>query len=291
MSTTIHATNIGAQATDAEIEDFFKFCGKVASIKVTTEGSTKSATVTFEMPSAASTALLLNHTNLGGNEITITGENVAPPAQEPSTQEGGNNTGELRQEEKPYSRIVAEVLAHGYVVADQSLQKAIALDEQHGISTRFMNKLKALDENWHATERARAADQSYGITQRANSLLTGLGSYFYQKKDTPTGKRLVEFYTTSSKQVQDIHNEAKRLADLKKEQEGGGSLYKGLGLHKVLGTTEKQGSSADQQQQSGSGGEKTQGPVPGAAPANAPATESATKPTAESGTGNPSIIH
>lgn len=165
------------------------------------------------------------------------------------------------------------MLAHGYVVAEQGLAKAISLDEQHGISARFVSTLKQLDERTHATDHARAADASYGLTQRASSLLTGLGSYFEKAKDTPTGKRLVDFYTTSQRQVQDIHNEARRLAELKKE-EGGGGLYKGLGLDKVLGAV----------------GEKKE-EVPGAAPKDAVATESAQKPTADAGTGKPEILH
>jgi hypothetical protein len=37
---------------------------------------------------------------------------------------------------------------------------------------------------------------------------------------TPTGQKLVNFYTQTSRQVQDIHAEARRLADLKKSEAG-----------------------------------------------------------------------
>merc|ERR1712169_121550 len=56
--------------------------------------------------------------------------------------------------------------------------------------------------------------------QKANNLLTGLTSYFEKAAGTPTGQKLVNFYTQSSKQVQDIHAEARRLADLKKQDSG-----------------------------------------------------------------------
>jgi hypothetical protein len=83
------------------------------------------------------------------------------------------------------------------------------------------------------------------------------------------------------------------LAELKKE-ETGGSLYKGLGLDKVLGRfSSGVGKEAEEGQHSGVGvgvsGEKKD--VPGAAPADAAKTESAQKPTADSGTGNPETIH
>lgn len=272
--------------------------GKISSIDITTEGSLKSATVTFEKETAARTALLLNHTQLGGNEITVTGDNISTPPHE--TVGGGDTTDTdrdsiLTQEEKPRSRILAEVLAHGYLVADQGLQKAIALDEQHNITSRFVGTLRQLDERTRATDRAQAAYASYGnyVIPPANSLLTGLGSYFEKASNTPTGKRIVDFYTTGQRQVQDIHTEARRLAELKKE-ETGGSLYKGLGLDKVLGRFQQQGGAegagaAPAAAGAAEGSEKKE--VPGGAPADAVATENAQKPVAPSGTGNPETIH
>lgn len=166
-------------------------------------------------------------------------------------------------------------------MADTGLQKAIALDEKHGVSARFLATLKQLDERTHATDHARAADASYGLSQRASSLLTGLGSYFEKASHTPTGKRIVDFYTTSQRQVQDIYNEARRLAELKKEEAGGDS-YKAAGLDRVFGKF-GQGKAAG-------GGEKA-AEVPGAAPADAAATESAQQPAAPAGTGKPETIH
>ncbi|KAK0617024.1 hypothetical protein B0T14DRAFT_538682 [Immersiella caudata] len=234
MATTVNVKNIAAKTDDKEIKDFFSFCGKITSIDVTTEGETKSATVTFEKETAAKTALLLNHTKLGSTEISVTSslpedhDNGAPTAN------ADRDTDEITQEEKPRARILAEYLAHGYLVADTGLKRAIALDEKHGVTQRFLGTLTALDQKVHATDRAKTADQSYGITSRANSLLTGLNSYFEKATATPTGKRIVDFYTTSRREVEDIHKEAKRLADIKKH-EAGGSSYKAAGLDKVFG--------------------------------------------------------
>ncbi|KAK3945685.1 hypothetical protein QBC46DRAFT_371380 [Diplogelasinospora grovesii] len=268
MATTVHVKNIAAKTDDKEVKDFFSFCGKITNIDLTTEGATKSATVTFEKETAARTALLLNHTKLGDSEISVTSSH--PDTDDYATEsshktQGDRDSDEITQEEKPRTRILAEYLAHGYLVADTGLKTAIALDEKHGVSQRFVNTLQNLDSKYHATDRARTADQSYGLTHRANTLLSGLHSYFEKATNTPTGKRIVDFYTTGQRQVADIHNEARRLAELKK-QEHGGSAYKAAGLDKVFGPEKTQ------PQPSGSGG----------APANAPATESAQVPTAPS---------
>lgn len=130
----------------------------------------------------------------------------------------------ITQEDKPRSRIVAEYLAHGYVLSDTALQRAIALDNKHGVSSRFTNALASFDSKYHATDKAKGLDASYGITDKAYTGWRGLNSYFEKALGTPTGQKLAAFYTSGNKQVQDIHAEARRLADMKsgKSSSGGG---------------------------------------------------------------------
>jgi len=271
MATTVQVNNIAPNTEDKEIKDFFSFCGKISSIDVTSsDGTSKSATVTFEKETAAKTALLLNHTKLGPTEITVTSSHQHDDDQQSSpTLNASRDTDEITQEEKPRARILAEYLAHGYLVADTGLQKAIALDEKHGVTQKFLGTLQALDARVHATDRAKTADTTYGLSGRAGALWSGLGSYFEKATSTPTGKKVVEFYTTSQRQVADIYSEAKRLADLKKE-EAGGSSYKAAGLDKVFGPE---------------GGKKPEGGMPGAA-----AESSAQEPVKGTGLGTSSPV-
>lgn len=234
---TVYVKDIASTTDDKEIKDFFSFCGKIADLQVTSVSESKSAVVTFEQPTAAKTALLLNGTQLGPNQVSVSNgtENAfhddmhfaPPPLKE-------RDTDELTQEEKPRSRIFAEYLAHGYVVGDAALQRAIELDSKHGVTNRFMTTLQSLDKKYHATQKAKTADQSYQISSKAGFFWTGLGSYFEKASNTPTGKRLVKFYSEGSRQVQDIHAEARRLAEIKKDAHGG-SAYKASGLERVFG--------------------------------------------------------
>ncbi|RYP66385.1 hypothetical protein DL769_006047 [Monosporascus sp. CRB-8-3] len=245
---TVHVKGISAQTDDKEIKDFFSFCGKITDIRVTTSGeNTKEASVTFEKPTAAKTAQLLNNTQLGGAQITVTPADGGGNGEEhPTGGNGDRDTDEIAQEEKPRSRILAEYLAHGYVVGDAALQQAIELDAKHGVTERFRKTLTNLDQKYHATDRARATDQSYGVSARVGSLFGGLSSYFEKATSSPTGKKLVQFYTDSQRQVQDIHAEARRLADLKKGEHGG-NAYKASGLERVFGKAKDQAESAKDQ--------------------------------------------
>lgn len=239
MTSTVNAVevrNIALATPDSEIKDFFSFCGKVTDIHVTNNAENKSATVTFEKETAQKTALLLNNTQLGTSTITVTnpsGSNDDLSAAG-AAQSDDRDADELTQEMKPRARILAEYLAHGYVIGDAAIERAIELDSQHQVTNKFVNTLQNLDQKYHATDRAKATDQSYGISAKGKNFLTGLNSYFEKATNTPTGKKLVNFYTASSKQVQDIHTEALRLAELKKEAHGG-SAYKAAGLEKVFG--------------------------------------------------------
>lgn len=127
---------------------------------------------------------------------------------------------DISQEDKPRSRIVAEYLAHGYTISDKAIERAIALDNKHGVSNRFTNALAQFDQKFKATDRAKGIDSSYGITDKATTGWRGLSSYFEKALGTPTGQKLASFYTQSDKQVRDIHAEARRLADLKTGKDG-----------------------------------------------------------------------
>ncbi|CEF76693.1 hypothetical protein SNK03_004634 [Fusarium graminearum] len=242
-NSTINVKNIAPATSDSEIKDFFSFCGKIQDLKVSQDGETKSAEVIFEKETAKKTALLLNNTQLGTNHLEVTSATADGEDDVPTTKNTDRDSDEITQEEKPRARILAEYLAHGYVVGDAAIQRALDLDATHGVTNRFFSTLKGLDEKYHATDRAKATDESYGISQRANSMWLGLSSYFEKASNTPTGKKIAEFYTEGSRQVQEVHAEARRLADLKKEEHGG-SAYKAAGLEKVFGKEKTSGTAA-----------------------------------------------
>lgn len=229
MSTTVHVKNIARDTDEKTIRDFFSFCGKISSISVTPSSddsdATQSATVVFEKETAAKTALLLDNTQLGSSQVHVTSAASLDDlgAKSAEDAEGGKDDSEVRQEDKPRSRIIAEYLAHGYTISDKAIERALHLDQQHGISARFTAALKNFDSRFHATEKAQAVDNKFGVSGRANEAWRGLNSYFERALGTPTGQRLRKFYEAGNKQVIDVHNEARHLADLKAGKEGSGA--------------------------------------------------------------------
>ncbi|KAI9659937.1 MAG: hypothetical protein M1821_001289 [Bathelium mastoideum] len=222
MANTVHVKDISHETSEKDVRDFFSFCGKITSLSVTPTSdatdATKSATVTFEKETAAKTALLLDNTKLGPAQVhvssaasleDIAGSNTAGSAEE------SKDGHDVEQEDKPRSRILAEYLAHGYVVSDKAIERAIALDRQHGISNRFTKALQDFDQRTKATQTAQAMDAKYGVSGRADAAWRGMTSYFDKALGTPTGQRLRQFYEQGNKNVMDVHNEARHLANLK----------------------------------------------------------------------------
>ncbi|KAF2097576.1 hypothetical protein NA57DRAFT_41306 [Rhizodiscina lignyota] len=218
MATTVHVQNISSQTSEKEVRDFFSFCGKISSLSVTPTSdapdASKSATVTFEKETAAKTALLLDNTQLGPAQVNVTAaQSISDMAGGKAT--AGDDEQDVAPEDKPRTRIIAEYLAHGYVVSDKAIQGAIDLDKKHGISSRFQSALTNFDAKYKASDRVKAADTQYKVSERASGAWSGLNSYFEKALDTPTGQRVRQFYMDSNKQIMDVHNEARHLADLK----------------------------------------------------------------------------
>jgi len=230
-STTVHVENISAKTSEDEIKSFFSFCGKISNISVTpTADSTQSATVTFEKLAAAKTALLLDNTQLGPNSVSVSSaksiDEIAGEKAASAEEAKDERDHHIEQEEKPRSRIVAEYLAHGYAISDMAIEKALAIDQQHGVSNKFTDTLKTFDQRLGATQKAQAVDQKLGATAKATAAWNLLGSYFDKAAGTPTGQKLRQFYETGNKTVVDVHNEARHLADLKanKQSAAGGAV-------------------------------------------------------------------
>lgn len=209
---------------------------------------------------------MLDNTKLGSSNVKVEAaegiDQLASGKGGSSGETSGKDDNDLEQEDKPRSRILAEYMAHGYAIGDKTLQRAIELDSQHGFSSRFTSALHNFDGRLKATDRAKSADAAYGITDRALAGWRGLQSYFERALDTPTGQRVRAFYTQTEKQVMDIHNEARRLAELRKQEQGGSGGSGGGGSGQ--GSGEKSDSKDSQVPE----GQSATGPAPDIAAAS-----------------------
>ncbi|KAG1743243.1 uncharacterized protein EDB91DRAFT_1126487 [Suillus paluster] len=216
-------SNISSNTTQEKLHEFFSFCGSIQSIDLKSEGDSKqSAVVTFEKPSSVGTALMLKGGTLDGEQLHITSD-----VKNHNHQEGSHHSSApFEQSDKPRAGIAAEYLAKGYKLSDHILQRAIEVDHKHGISKRFIDYMHGLDKS--VGQKALGPDQT--VSGKVHSTLKGAHTramtideqkgyskaaheYYSKAISSPFGKSVLEFYTTTSKQVLDIHEEARRMVD------------------------------------------------------------------------------
>jgi len=132
----------------------------------------------------------------------------------------------LEQSDKPRAGIAAEYLAKGYVLSDHILERAIEIDNNQGISKRFLHYFHSLDSSLGAralgpdqtisskvqstvnaaAQQAKTVDEQKGYSKSAND--------FYSKAiASPLGQKVRSFYTSTFKEVKDIHEEARRIVE------------------------------------------------------------------------------
>ncbi|CAA7261442.1 unnamed protein product [Cyclocybe aegerita] len=225
MSTyTVNVSGIAPSTTQSQLNDFFTFCGKIASINYNEKEHT--AAIAFEKPNAAKTALMLNGGALDGANLAVTSDVVHQDEDHHPTATGERH---IEQSDKPRAGIAAEYLAKGYVLSEQILHRAIEIDTKQGISKRFLDYFHSLDKSVgeralghdqtisskvqatvdHATQQARAVDEQKGYTKVAHD-------YYTKALASPFGQKVASFYTDTTKQIRDIHEEARRIADQEK---------------------------------------------------------------------------
>jgi len=230
MSYSVNVSGIAQSTTEDQLHDYFSFCGRISKIDLHENGPTRSAVIVFEKPSAAKTALMLHGSLLGGGPLNVHSDTVHPDEDDSETTHVPDTP--LDQSDKPRAGIAAEYLARGYKLSDSILQRAIHLDAEKGISKRFLNYFHSVDSSigakalgpdqtisgkvtstiQTATQHARSVDEQKGYSKVAED-------YYTRALASPLGQHVRSFYTTTSKQILDIHEEARRIANGHKESQ------------------------------------------------------------------------
>ncbi|KAJ9097561.1 hypothetical protein QFC19_006735 [Naganishia cerealis] len=242
---SVHVAGLAPETTEEKLVDFLSFCGQVKSVEM----GDKSADVVFSKESAAKTALMLNGGTLDGAHLEVTssspsttaatgalpaGADANTPIGVSSITPGAEGAAHLEQEDKPKAGIMAEYLAAGYHMSDLLIERAIEMDRKQGISSRFMAYINQLDNKvgetvvghpdqkassilaghlGTAVHKAKEVDEQRGITARIMDV-------YSKALNSNTGQKVLQFYTSTTKGVMDVHEEAKRIASEKRATHG-----------------------------------------------------------------------
>jgi len=225
----VFVTNISPNATEKTVSDFFSFCGRITRLSLrSVEGGSQEAVVVFETDSAAKTALLLTNALIVDRPITVvphvaSGEPeaqvnaaVAPQAVITERQHA------VPDSERTKTSVMASLVAAGYVLGSDTIQKARDVDEKHMISLQ----LKVGAEQIKA--KANEIDKTLHISETATAIKTGVVEKAKEVDEKLHITEKVDAAVSAAKQ------QASAFAAKAQENE---TIAKGVGLLKAVGNS------------------------------------------------------
>ncbi|KAK3428777.1 hypothetical protein EUGRSUZ_E00244 [Eucalyptus grandis] len=154
--TTVKVSNVSLGATERDLKEFFSFSGDIAYVEMHSDTErSQVAYVTFKDAQGAETAIMLSVT-----------ENKSPA--------GGDSA--LRKAED----VVTSMLAKGFILGKDAVNKAKSLDEKHQLTSTASSKVASFDKKIGLTEKisvgtavvggkVREVDQKFQVSEKTKS--------------------------------------------------------------------------------------------------------------------------
>jgi len=256
-------SNISPNANEKTVSDFFSFCGKITKLYLNKEEGkdTSSAIIQFETESAAKTALLLTNALIVDRPITVsayiasftplntestTSPNVGTPVDQSKISQKDFNG--IPDDQRSKTSVIASLLAAGYILTENALDKAKEVDEKtnfsnrakvtvdqlkvkaHEIDLQYGISEKAVAVTKSITESAKKIDSEFGITEKAVAVATVVknsAQQGYQKaQDNATVKKGVESVKSTVEKVSnsvtqtynDVRTQTNKEIEVKEKQ-------------------------------------------------------------------------
>ncbi|XP_064959592.1 binding partner of ACD11 1-like [Musa acuminata AAA Group] len=203
---TVKISNICLSASQRDIQEFFSFSGDIDYVEMQSESEdTQLAYVTFRDSQGAETAMLLTGATIVDRSVNITpAENYKLPPEAYRHMLDGNSS-PTNEAVKKAEDVVSGMLAKGFVLSKDALQRAKAFDEQHQLLSTASATVVSLDQRIGLSEKlstgmamvsgkVREVDERYQVTEITRSALasaeqtaTNAGSAIMSNRYVSTG--------------------------------------------------------------------------------------------------------
>ncbi|XP_054810588.1 binding partner of ACD11 1-like isoform X1 [Prosopis cineraria] len=181
--TTVKVSNVSLGATERDIKEFFSFSGDIEYVEMQSHDErSQTAYVTFKDLQGAETAVLLSGATIVDLSVTVTldPDYKLPPAalasSETATKTPVGGDSAFRKAED----VVSSMLAKGFILGKDAVNKARTFDERHQLSSTASAKVASFDQKIGLTEkisvgasvvsdRVREVDQKYQVSEKTKS--------------------------------------------------------------------------------------------------------------------------
>jgi hypothetical protein len=179
MVTTVKVSNVSLQASQRDLKEFFSFSGDIVYVEMQKENDlSQIAYITFKDTQGAETAMLLTGATIVDMSVVVMpATDYELPAEalvaqrEASADVKPPTTGPQSALQKAEDMVTA-MLAKGFVLGKDALEKAKDLDEKHQITSTASAKVTSLDRKIGLTEKMKEMDQKYQVTEKTRTTLS-----------------------------------------------------------------------------------------------------------------------
>ncbi|KAL9225056.1 hypothetical protein vseg_001024 [Gypsophila vaccaria] len=179
--TSVKVCNLSLGASEQDIKEFFSFSGEIEHVEMQS-GNERSQTayVTFKESQGAETAALLSGATIVDQPVTIAlAPDYKPPViASPMTTE--SNSGIAGSPVQKAEDVVTSMLAKGFVLGKDALNKAKTFDEKHQFTSTAAATVASLDQKIGLSEKIsmgttlvndkmKEVDQKFQVSEKTKS--------------------------------------------------------------------------------------------------------------------------
>ncbi|GAB4857860.1 hypothetical protein Ancab_015766 [Ancistrocladus abbreviatus] len=213
---TIKVSNVSIGASEQELKEFFSFSGDIEYIEMKSEDEqSQTAYVTFKDTQGAETAVLLTGATIANKTVNVS---LDPDYQLPAAASAPPASAQgFRKAEDA----VSSMLAKGFILGKDAVNKAKAFDEKHQLTSTASAKVASLDQKIGFTEKismgaavvndkVREVDQKYQVSEKTKSALAAA-----EQKVTSAGSAIMKnhYVFTGASWVTGAFNKVTKAAE------------------------------------------------------------------------------
>ncbi|CAK9138423.1 unnamed protein product [Ilex paraguariensis] len=180
----VKVNNVSLGASEQDIKEFFSFSGDIEYVEMQSENErAQTAYVTFKDSQGAEPAVLLSGATIVDQSVTISlapDYKLPPTASAPPTATESKNAGGAGSAVQKAEDMVSSMLAKGFILGKDALNKAKAFDEKHRFTSTASAKVVSLDQKIGFSEKismgativndkVKEVDQKFLVSEKTKS--------------------------------------------------------------------------------------------------------------------------
>ncbi|GAY56557.1 hypothetical protein CUMW_172820 [Citrus unshiu] len=190
---TLEVSNVSLVVSEEDIKEFFSFSGEIQYVEMRSESDTTQLVyVTFKDSQGADTALLLSGATIAGLPVTITHAQDYQLPPDAVSLKMEHEPPETDSAVKKAEDVVSTMLAKGFVLGKDAINKAKAFDEQHKLTSNASATVTSIDQKMGLSEKLSVG------TAIVNEKLKEMDDHFQVSEKTKSAYAVAEQKASSA---------------------------------------------------------------------------------------------